>query len=130
MTGDAPWRDAREREGLEQLVASERERTALRVAALTRDFDVIVASSQSAPPDDEHDPEGSTIAFERAQIAALVTQANTYLDELERAQDRLARGTYGTCERCGTAIVLERLIARPTARACVTCPAPPPPQGR
>ncbi len=45
---------------------AERQRLAAQVEALTRDFDEIVEASALVAADDEHDPDGSTIAFERA----------------------------------------------------------------
>ncbi|CAN5894532.1 TraR/DksA C4-type zinc finger protein [soil metagenome] len=110
-----------QRTTLEALLAAEREKTAARVAALTRDFDDIVESSAIAPPDDEHDPEGATIAFERAQVTALLTQAHRHLADLELATTGLGDGTYGVCERCGQPIAIERLLARPTAQTCIDC---------
>jgi len=108
-------------EAVSARIAVERESTAARMAALTREFDAIVESSAIAPPDDEHDPEGATIAFERAQVAALLAHAQRHLVDLEFAMRRLPQGTYGVCEHCGRQIVLERLLARPTARTCVAC---------
>jgi RNA polymerase-binding transcription factor DksA len=35
--------------------------------------------------------------------------------------ERLAAGTYGSCERCGKPISKERVEARPTVRTCITC---------
>lgn len=92
-----------------------------RLAALTSDHDAIVAASLDTNADDEHDPEGATIAFERSQVGALIRQARAHLAEVSAALDRLAAGTYGTCETCGRAIPSGRLEARPTARRCVTC---------
>jgi RNA polymerase-binding transcription factor DksA len=112
-----------QRASLEQLIAGERERTAERVTALARDLDAIVEACALTPPDDEHDPEGATLAFERAQVAALLSAARSHLADLERADDRLRSGTYSTCERCDQPIVAERLTARPTARTCVSCAA-------
>lgn len=43
------------------------------------------------------------------------------LDEIGAAQARLAAGTFGACERCGTPIPLARLRAVPAARLCVVC---------
>jgi len=40
---------------------------------------------------------------------------------LTDALQRLAEGTYGTCEHCGTAIADKRLKALPEATACVEC---------
>ncbi|MET0692969.1 MAG: TraR/DksA C4-type zinc finger protein [Propionibacteriaceae bacterium] len=73
--------------------------------------------------DDEHDPEGSTVSLDQARDAALLTRTERSISELTAAQDRLAAGTYGTCERCGRAIPTERLLARPEARWCVPCSA-------
>ena len=103
------------------LLESERRLVLSRLAALTGDFDEVVAASRDTNADDEHDPEGATIAFERSQVAALVQQARTHLAEVERALERLADGTYGTCEGCGRPIAPARLEARPTARRCIAC---------
>jgi DnaK suppressor protein len=81
----------------------------------------VVAASRDSNADDEHDPEGATIAFERSQLAALVQQAQSHLDEVEAALQRLREGSYGRCEACGAAIAPDRLAARPVARTCVGC---------
>lgn len=99
----------------------ERDETTGRLANLTRDYDSVVAASRDTNADDEHDPEGTTIAFERSQIGALVRQLQVHLGEIEAALERLDAGTYGTCERCGAPIGDGRLEARPTARTCIRC---------
>jgi DnaK suppressor protein len=104
-------------------LAAERERTEARIAALQRDFDAIVSSGASASADDEHDPEGSSTAFDRQHVAALLAQARDQLAAISRAAQRLAGGSYGTCERCGLPIGAERLAARPAAATCVRCAA-------
>jgi DnaK suppressor protein len=105
------------------LLAAERRQTLQRLTGLTRDFDTVVAASRDTNADDEHDPEGATIAFERSQIGALARQARHHLDEIDAAVARLEAGTYGTSERCGTPIGEERLAARPAARTCIRCAA-------
>ena len=107
--------DSRGRLGAEQSLV------VARLAALTSDHDAIVAASLDTNADDEHDPKGATIAFERSQVGALIRQARAHLAEVSAALDRLAAGTYGTCEACGLPIPSGRLEARPTARRCVTC---------
>jgi RNA polymerase-binding transcription factor DksA len=92
-----------------------------RLAALRREFAEVVDATEMTNVDDEHDPEGSTIAYERTQIAAFITQAESHLEEIEAAQQRLADGSYGMCEVCGQRIPDARLEARPTATRCVTC---------
>jgi DnaK suppressor protein len=95
--------------------------TERQLAALTRDFDEIVESSALSPPDDEHDPDGTTIAFERAQITALVSQARAELASLDRALEQVREGTYGSCAVCGQPIGEERLDALPTTERCRRC---------
>jgi RNA polymerase-binding transcription factor DksA len=91
------------------------------LAALTRDHGVIVEAAESVATDDEHDPEGATIAFERAQVAALLADATRRVAEVDRALRALDEGTFGRCERCGDAIAAERLAVRPAARRCIAC---------
>jgi DnaK suppressor protein len=91
------------------------------VAALTREFDGVVEASRTSNADDEHDPEGATIAFERQQVAALLEQARRRLADVEAALARRESGGYGRCESCGRPIAAERLAARPAARTCITC---------
>lgn len=106
---------------LHDLVTEERRHTADQIADLTASFDDVVESAELAVNDDEHDPDGSTVAFERAQVAALLRDARVRLADLDRALERLHDGTYGTCEKCKGPIAAERLVARPMAELCVEC---------
>lgn len=99
----------------------QRRETVERLAGLTDTFDEIVAASRDSNADDEHDPEGATIAFERSQVAALVSQSRNQLTEIDAAIARVAAGTYGICQRCGQPISDGRLQARPVARTCIGC---------
>jgi RNA polymerase-binding transcription factor DksA len=100
---------------------ADRERTLAQIASLEAELADIMASTELVATDDEHDPEGATIAFERARVDALLSQARDHLIAISRAEMRLAAGTYGTCERCGGPIGDARLEARPTAATCITC---------
>jgi RNA polymerase-binding transcription factor DksA len=102
-------------------LAAERDRTTGRLAGLRDDFGAMVDASRDSNADDEHDPEGATIAFERSQVDALIGQAERRLVEIEEALARVHDGSYGVCARCGLAIPAARLVARPTARTCVAC---------
>jgi RNA polymerase-binding transcription factor DksA len=102
-------------------LAAAREQTLRRLADLTDDFDGVVAASRDTNADDEHDPEGATIAFERSQVAALVRQARHDLSEIDTALERVEAGTYGVCQDCGTQIAEGRLEARPATRWCLPC---------
>jgi DnaK suppressor protein len=63
--------------------------------------------------------EGTSMAVDR--LAAVSTQEHllAVLDEVRRARQRLADGTYGVCEVCGEPIPEGRLEARPWAIRCV-----------
>ena len=108
---------AAERARLEAL----RESVRSRLASLTADYDGVVAASRDTNADDEHDPEGATIAFERAQVGALVTQHRRRLAAVDAALRRVDDGSYGRCETCGRPIGDARLEARPEATTCIAC---------
>jgi RNA polymerase-binding protein DksA len=99
----------------------ERATVLAQIETLTREFDGVVAASQASNADDEHDPEGATIAFERQQVVALLEQAQRRLADVDAALARRAAGDYGRCETCGRPIGAERLAARPAARTCIDC---------
>jgi DnaK suppressor protein len=102
-------------------LGAERAAALAQIEALTREFDQVVAASQSSNADDEHDPEGATIAFERQQVVALLDQARRRLADVEAAVRAVEAGIYGMCETCGRPIGEERLAARPAARTCIDC---------
>jgi DnaK suppressor protein len=91
----------------------------VRISRLSDDMAALIAASRDSNADDEHDPEGQTIAYERSQLSALTGQALEHLAEVDAAIERVATGTYGVCEVCGEPIDEARLGARPTARTCV-----------
>jgi RNA polymerase-binding transcription factor DksA len=102
-------------------LAADRERAAAQVAALAAELASLMAASEDSNADDEHDPEGATIGFERAQLSAVLDAARQRLAEIDAALDRVAAGGYGTCEICGSPIGAERLAALPAARRCIDC---------
>lgn len=102
-------------------IEQERAAARRRIGELERSFADIAASVETANTDDEHDPEGATLAFERAQVVTLLDDARARLATLDAAAARVEAGTYGVCEDCGGAIGLERLAALPDASRCVEC---------
>ena len=88
---------------------------------LAQVLDDIVAAATDVATDDEHDPEGSTIAYERSRTKAMIDQAADHLSEIALALERLEAGSYGRCVRCGGPIAPERLEARPVVRTCIAC---------
>jgi RNA polymerase-binding transcription factor DksA len=102
-------------------LAAARDEAARRVEGLTRDFGAIVEEAALATPDDEHDPEGQTLGFERQQLAALLDAARGQVAALDAAIARARDGSYGMCARCGGTIAEERLAAIPTTTRCIAC---------
>jgi RNA polymerase-binding transcription factor DksA len=98
-----------------------REEAGAEARALDEDLHRLFEASRSSNLDDEHDPEGSTVAYERAQLTAILAATRQRLADLDEALARLAAGSYGRCERCGRPIPAERLAVRPAARTCVAC---------
>jgi len=92
-----------------------------RLARLDGDDALLRRDRADGTADDEHDPEGSTLSGEWAQIDALRRAAVAERVRLDAARDRMAAQTYGVCVSCGREIPLERLRARPEADRCVAC---------
>ena len=95
--------------------------SALHIAGLELELARTLEASESSNADDEHDPEGATVAFERQQMVALLRQARRSRADLEQALTQFDRGTYGACVACGAPIGSERLTARPEAQTCIAC---------
>jgi DnaK suppressor protein len=91
------------------------------VEARTAELAALADAAQDSNADDEHDPEGHTLAFERQQVAALRSAAQERVSALEAALEREAAGDDGRCAVCGGPIGAERLAARPHATTCVAC---------
>jgi hypothetical protein len=109
------------------LVEAEQERTARQIASLEAVFAAIVEASELISTDDEHDAEGPTVAYERAQATALLRQVRADLDTLaiRRRQlelvsrscvrDAAATSTSSASLRCRPPLVVSS--ARPDRRA-------------
>lgn len=80
-----------------------------------------IGESTEAGPDDEHDAEGSTVGYERARVSALLHVAEATLARLDDALERRGAGSYGSCNDCGRAIPVERLLALPGVARCADC---------
>ena len=58
---------------------------------------------------------------ERARLLSVMKALRSNLRWVDRALTKMGLGTYGTCERCGNPIGLERLEALPWAILCIDC---------
>lgn len=99
----------------------ERAETVALIDQLSSRLDAVIEATADSSSDDEHDPEGSTLAVERGQLVAQLERSRVRLDELDAALDRVGAGTYGRCEICGREIGEARLEVLPAARLCIDC---------
>lgn len=106
---------------MRELLDAERADSQALIASLTTDIDDLSAAREGDNSDDEHDPEGATLAFERAQATTLLGQTHDRLEAIAEALARLGEGTFGICTNCGKPIAEVRLEVRPYAEKCVHC---------
>lgn len=67
--------------------------------------------------------EEATQSFELEKRLALEKQIKENLATVERALEKLDKGTYGLCDMCGKTIAPDRLEALPHATLCLNCKA-------
>jgi DnaK suppressor protein len=108
---------------LRRLLRERRDDAARRRARLADDEASLRRDRSDGTADDEHDPEGSTLSGEWAQVDALRRATDEELAEIDAALGRMDDGTSGVCVTCGRDIPVARLAARPMARHCVSCAA-------
>ena len=60
-------------------------------------------------------------AIDRTLLTALGSQDANRLQQIDGALERIYKGKFGYCERCGREIPQERLEALPYAMMCVQC---------
>ncbi len=92
-----------------------------RLGGLDASFTDIVEAARDSNLDDEHDPEGTTVAVSRAQVSSLAAETRVQLDAIDAALVRVQAGTYGVCSQCGMTIAPARLEALPATTTCISC---------
>ncbi len=68
-----------------------------------------------------HLADDASETFEEEKALSLRFNAEQMLEQVDKALQRVATGTYGICENCGKEIPPERLEARPYAALCIAC---------
>jgi DnaK suppressor protein len=112
---------SRQRDELRRALGDERRHTLESAGQLDRDVRTVQVSRHDTPTDDEHDPEGATLAFEQSQSSALLRQARERLTLVDDALVRLDGPDFGTCRSCTEPIGFARLSARPYTQHCIRC---------
>jgi DnaK suppressor protein len=100
-------------------LVAERARSERLLADVERSMRDVSDARDGANVDDEHDPEGATLAWERGSLGAVRDDARVRLAAVDAALARLDAGTYGRCAVDGEPIPEGRLRAVPWAVTCV-----------
>ena len=70
---------------------------------------------------DQHMADIATATHDRELDYTLEDNSQAVLAAIDAALLRIENGTYGTCQRCGKPIAVERLEALPYAELCIDC---------
>lgn len=70
---------------------------------------------------DNHPGDLANETFEAEKNFSFRTRDKFLLSEVEAALNKIADGTYGTCEQCHKEIDKDRLEVRPYSRLCINC---------
>lgn len=70
---------------------------------------------------DNHLADIATYTYDRELDSTLEESEEQHLAHVDAALERIASGTYGTCENCGNPIGAERLEAMPWVTLCIDC---------
>jgi len=112
---------AERRAELREHLVDDRASTRALIEQLAGDLENFQGSRRDSAADDEHDPEGPTLAFEHSQSAAILGQTREHLAQIDDAIVRIDAGAYGICATCGNEIPAARLDVRPYSTQCVSC---------
>lgn len=90
------------------------------IAAEEERFHALIMESGEGAGDDQADAGAKT--FEREHEISILSNKKDLLDQSHHALERIAAGTYGSCENCGKPIGKLRLMeANPRATLCMPC---------
>ena len=116
--GEKPWTAKEVTEIADELIA-ERERLEGELANADAELTDLLRNAGDGAGDDQADSGAS--ALEREHELTLVNNTRDLLLQTQHALERIAAGTFGTCESCGQPIGKARLQAFPRATLCVEC---------
>jgi len=111
-------------ERLRALLVEERGRHLHQAEELAAEAEALATEREGGDTQfDEESGEGDTVNVERERDLLLSASARQTVEEIDRALERMAAGTYGLCVPAGRRISIERLDALPYADTCVECKA-------
>jgi RNA polymerase-binding transcription factor DksA len=106
---------------VEQTEVDARARLAAERESLAAQLDGVTPATERSGEYDENFADSAQVAAEQGESRALAGTLREQLDEVDAALDRLDKGTYGLCLRCGEPVGDDRLAAMPATRYCINC---------
>jgi len=106
---------------VEQTEVDARARLAAERESLAAQLDAVTPATERSGEYDENFADSAQVAAEQGESRALAGTLREQLDEVDAALDRLDKGTYGLCLRCGQPVGDDRLAAMPATRYCINC---------
>ena len=70
---------------------------------------------------DNHPADSASETYERTKNQALGENFKEIMERIDEALRKIENGSYGTCDRCGETIHVDRLKAIPYATLCIRC---------
>jgi RNA polymerase-binding protein DksA len=115
---EKPW-TAKELTAVRAGLEADMGRLQQEISAAELDLAGLMRDAGDGAGDDQAD--AGTATFEREQEISLANNAREMFEQSGRALARIADGSYGVCESCGSPIGKNRLLAFPRATLCLTC---------
>jgi len=79
-------------------------------------------SGMTAPKENFPDPtDRASLESDRNFMLRIRDRENKLIKKIKKALDRIEKGTFGICEKCGEDISVKRLKARPVTTHCIDC---------
>ena len=111
----------RELQKFKKLIEQERQSVLQKLGMIESELEDLRKAEAGNQSYSNHMADVGSDAIETEQAFMHASQGTDYLLALEAALKRIERGTYGTCENCGSKIPPRRLQAYLAARMCVAC---------
>ena len=109
---------AEELSGFESRLMAMRDELQARIAAEQKEIEQFT-QDQADEFISQHNADLATDVFETERAIGTKIAADSELEAVEQALERLKAGSYGICVQCGQPIPKERLEARPQAIRCL-----------
>jgi DnaK suppressor protein len=79
-------------------------------------------SGMTTPKENFPDPtDRASLEADRNFMLRIRDRENKLIKKVKKALDRIEKGTFGVCEKCGEDISVKRLKARPVTTLCIDC---------